>query len=58
MREASLKNVTILDLLYALTKRFGDVSALKSENNSMTYNQLREGSVDISARNKKIISRI
>ncbi len=49
MRAASLKNVTILDLLYAITKRFEDVPALKVDDRVITYNQLRERSVDVSA---------
>lgn len=49
MRPAALKNVTILDLLYAITKRYEEVPALKSDDFLVTYNKLRERAVDVSA---------
>ena len=49
MGQASLDNVTILDLLYAITTRHDEVFALQLGTHKVTYNQLRERSVDISA---------
>ncbi len=48
MPKAALKNVTILDLLFAITKRYENVPALKMDERVLTYDDLREQSVNIS----------
>lgn len=52
-KEVNLENITILDLLYVLTKKYGGQPALQAKDKgkivSISYDDLRQRSVDVSA---------